>query len=296
MNALSILGVVAFLILGPVLGCLIQGADRIVTARMQGRKGPSVFQPYYDVRKLLEKDPKSMNPGQTFLVALSLLFAVVAGCAFFAGGSFLLVVFTITLSSLLFILAGYLTPSPYGQIGAQREALQVMCYEPMLILVAVGLFVATGTFEVSGLLGLKVSLVAIEPLIFAGFVFVLTIKLRKSPFDVAMSHHAHQEIVRGATTEMSGGTLALVEITHWYETVLFLGWVGMFFVNADPWTVLLALIAVAAVWFLEIWVDNNFARVKWQVMLRLSWIVALVAGIVNLSLFFFVSSGGILIF
>ena len=34
--------------------------------------------------------------------------------------------------------------------------------------------------------------------------FILTIKLRKSPFDLSMAHHAHQELVRGITTEMSG--------------------------------------------------------------------------------------------
>ena len=63
-------------------------------------------------------------------------------------------------------------------------------------------------------------------LVFLGFLFVLTIKLRKSPFDLSMSHHAHQEIVRGMTTEMSGKTLAKVEVMHWCENVLFMGWVG----------------------------------------------------------------------
>ena len=29
-----------------------------------------------------------------------------------------------------------------------------------------------------------------------------------------MSHHAHQEIVRGMTTEMSGPVLGMVEIMH----------------------------------------------------------------------------------
>ena len=296
MNVWSIIGALAFVIIGPILGCVIQGADRIITARMQGRKGPNILQPYYDVRKLLEKDPRSLNPAQTALIALSLLFAIVAGAVFFAGGSFLLVVFTITLASLLFIIAGYMTPSPYAQIGAQREALQVMCYEPMVLFVAVGIYLATGGFDTSSLLSARLPLIGTEPLIFCGLVFILTIKLRKSPFDIAQSHHAHQEIVRGTITEMSGGTLALVEIMHWYETVLFLGWVGMFCVNSSPLSILVALLVVALVWFAEIWVDNNFARVKWQVMLKSSWGVALVASVVNFSLFYFLSSGGIIIF
>ncbi len=291
---LSILLGVLFVAAGGVVGCLLQGADRIVTARMQGRQGPSVWQPYYDVRKLLAKDPKASSPAMTMLTGLSLVFAVLAGAVFFAGGNFLLVVFTVTLSSLLFIMAAYVNPSPYAQIGGQREIMQVMSYEPMVILVAVGLYLATGSFDTDSVFGQSGALVLREPLIFLGFLFILTIKLRKSPFDLSMAHHAHQELVRGTTTEMSGRTLALVEITHWYENVLFLGWVTMFFVWSNPASVLLALVAVALVWLLEIWIDNNFARVKWQVMLKGAWGVALVAGVVNLALFFFVNNGGLI--
>ena len=291
---LSILLGILFVAAGGVVGCLLQGADRIVTARMQGRQGPSVWQPYYDVRKLLAKDPKASSPAMTMLTGLSLVFAVLAGAVFFAGGNFLLVVFTVTLSSLLFIMAAYVNPSPYAQIGGQREIMQVMSYEPMVILVAVGLYLATGSFDTDSVFGQSGALVLREPLIFLGFLFILTIKLRKSPFDLSMAHHAHQELVRGTTTEMSGRTLALVEITHWYENVLFLGWVTMFFVWSNPASVLLALVAVALVWLLEIWIDNNFARVKWQVMLKGAWGVALVAGVVNLALFFFVNNGGLI--
>lgn len=295
-TVLSVVLAILFVVGGGVAGCLLAGADRIVSARMQGRKGPSVWQPYYDMRKLLEKDPKGSSPATTMLCALALLCAVAAGAVFFAGGNFLLVVFTITLSSLLFILACSVSPSPYAQIGAQREMLQVMAYEPMVLFVAVGVYLATGSFNVSALFGQGAPMALWQPLVFLGFVFVLTIKLRKSPFDLSVAHHAHQELVRGATTEMSGRTLALVEVTHWYENILFLGWVGMFFVNAHPASVLLALVVVAVVWLLEIWIDNNFARVKWQVMLKSAWGVALVASIVNFSLFFFVNSGGVIIF
>ena len=35
------------------------------------------------------------------------------------------------------------------------------------------------------------------------------------------------------------------------------------------------------VYFLEIFIDNNFARVKWQKCLKWAWIVALVCGLAN---------------
>lgn len=50
--------------------------------------------------------------------------------------------------------------------------------------------------------------------------YILTFKLRKSPFDLSMSHHGHQEIVKGITTEYSGRDLAVIEVTHWYETII----------------------------------------------------------------------------
>ena len=98
-----------------------------------------------------------------------------------------------------------------------------------------------------------------------------------------MSHHAHQEIVRGMTTEMSGPVLGMVEIMHWCENVLFLGWIGMFFLWANPVSILVAIVIVLLVYFLEIWIDNNFARVKWQFMFKSAWLVALVAGGVNVA-------------
>jgi formate hydrogenlyase subunit 4 len=100
---------------------------------------------------------------------------------------------------------------------------------------------------------------------------VLGIKLRKSPFDFSTSHHAHQELIKGITTDFSGAQLAFIEVAHWYELVLLLGLVALFF--AQPFWVG-ALIALAA-FGLEILVDNVAARVTWSWMLRVAWIAGL---------------------
>ena len=42
---------VAFILLAPLAGGLIAGIDRRVSARFQGRYGPPVLQPFYDVLK-----------------------------------------------------------------------------------------------------------------------------------------------------------------------------------------------------------------------------------------------------
>jgi ech hydrogenase subunit B len=283
-----VVALVAFTVAGPLVGCLIAGFDRIITARLQGRVGPPLLQPWHDVRKLLAKDNVAVNGFQSFYVAVSLIFAILAGVFFFAGGNFLLVVFTLMLSTLFFIVAAYSTRSPFAEIGAEREIVQVMSYEPMVILMTVAFYLGTkaflgsGTFDVGAVVALDRPLIIALPLVFIGLLFILTIKLRKSPFDLSYSHHAHQELVKGISTEMSGRTLALVEIMHWYEAVLFLGWVGLFLVWSSWIGWLVAVLGVVLVYLLEIFIDNNFARMKWQFMLKASWAVTLVCVVANL--------------
>ena len=287
---IPIIGAVAFLVLAPIVGCLLSGIDRKLSAGLQGRVGPKLLQPYYDVRKLLEKEDVTVNGAQDLYVLLYLVFIILAGIIFFAGGNFLLCVFILTLGSLFLIVAAYASRSPYAELGAQREIVQVMSYEPMVLLVAIGVFMVTGSFNVSDIIAADVPAVRYLPLIFIGFIYVLTIKLRKSPFDISMSHHAHQELVRGITTELSGKTLALVEISHWYENIMFLGWVALFIVwgGLNPVAIAIAVVVCLVVYLLEILIDNNFARVKWQAMFKSSWGVALILGGLNILYLLFI--------
>lgn len=279
----TVIATVLFAVIAPVLGCLLDGVDRKISARMQGRVGPSILQPYYDVRKLLLKERASVNTVEGTYITCALVFALIAGGIFFSGGNLLLCIFIITLSSLFFIMAGYSTRSPYSEIGAHRETLQVMSYEPMVMIMAVAFYQATGSFDVASLIGVSSPIIWKTLAAWAGLLVILTIKLRKSPFDLSSSHHAHQEIVQGITTEMSGPTLAKVEIMHWCENVLFMGWVAMFFVFCAGWSIVLAVFVALAVYFLEILIDNNFARVKWQSMLKVAWLSALVLGGANIA-------------
>ncbi len=277
-----VIATIAFAIVAPILGCLLSGVDRKISARMQGRVGPPILQPYYDVRKLLEKEKVSVNSSEGVYITCALIFVFIAGGIFFSGGNLLLSIFIITLSAMLFVVAAYSSRSPYAEIGANREIIQVLAYEPMMLLLAVGVYMVIGSFDVGALLGLDIPIIAATWPIFLGFLYVLTIKLRKSPFDLSYSHHAHQELVKGITTEMSGSTLAKVEIMHWCENILFLGWVGMFFVWGNPVSIVIAVVIALAIYFLEILIDNNFARVKWQVMLKSAWLIALVFGGINI--------------
>ena len=280
--------VIAYLVCAPLVGGFLAGLDRKISARMQGRVGPPVLQPFYDVLKLTEKEPITVNRVQDFYVMCFFIFVLVTGGLFFAGENLLLVMFTLTLASVFLIVAAFSSTSPYAEVGAERELLQMLAYEPMVLITCVGFYMFTGSFQV-GQIMLSTSMPFPYLIgLFIGFVYILTIKFRKSPFDLSMSHHAHQELVAGLKTEFSGKTLALLEAAHWYENVFLLGMVFLFFVNGQWWGYVIGGVVVLLTYFLEILIDNSFARMKWQVALNSAWIVALVLGTVNLFMLLFV--------
>lgn len=282
-TALAVILVIGYLILAPILGCLLAGIDRKISAKNARPAGPSILQPYYDVRKFLEKDQITPNRVQDFYVMCFLLFIVITGCIFFSGGDLLLVIFALTLANVFLIVAAFSSNSPYAQIGAERELYQMMAYEPMVLLTAIGFYVCCGSFKVSDILVSSEMPFIYLIGIFIGFLFILTIKFRKSPFDLSMSHHAHQDLVRGLTTEFSGRSLAAVEISHWYENIMLLGFIFLFFCNGTALGYVLGIIVCLVAYFLEIIIDNCFARMKWQVALKSSWVVAIVLGVINVA-------------
>jgi ech hydrogenase subunit B len=280
---ISVVNGIIFLLLAPVVGGLIAGIDRKVTARMQGRMGPPLLQPFYDVGKLFEKESVVVTASQNFYVLSYLVFIMVSGALFFAGWDLLLVIFAFTLAHIFLVLGGYASNSPYSFIGAERELIQIIAFEPMIILTAVGMFLVTSSFNVSDISASALPIILFLPGIFIGFLMLITIKLRKSPFDLSTSHHAHQELVKGIMTEFAGSTLGRIEIAHWYETVFLLGVVYLFF-GFNP---LIAILAIIIVYFLEILVDNTFSRLKWQSTLKAAWLVAGILGLVNLAVLYY---------
>ncbi|RDU22961.1 respiratory chain complex I subunit 1 family protein [Anaerosacchariphilus polymeriproducens] len=271
-----------FIIAAPFVGGLLSGIDRKITARMQGRRGPSIFQSFYDVRKLLSKQVLIVNSLQHMLVWGFLIFVVFTGVLFFAGEDILLVIFSLTTAVMFMVMASYSVNSPFSAMGSQRELIQMMSYEPMLLISAVGFYMATGTFNIKGIMQANIPAIVYLPGVFAGFLYILTVKLGKSPFDLSNSHHAHQEMVKGITTEMSGSVFALIEIAHWYENVFLLGIVGLFIVSNQWWSWIIAGIVILITFFLEILIDNTSARVKWDVMLKTVWAITLVVGGINI--------------
>ena len=280
----DILTIILVLIGAPIIGCIASGIDRKITARLQGRVGPPLLQPYYDVKKLLSKDNMVVNSSQNFYVIVYLVFIILSLFMLVFKQDFLMIIFVYTVASVALIVGGMSTGSPYARVGSSREIMAILSYEPVLILYALAIYLLTGTFKLSALLDAQSPLLMYTPLIFIAMIVVLNIKLKKSPFDYSTSHHGHQELVKGMTTEYGGPGFATIEIAHFYEYVFLTGLIFLFWASNPIIGVLLGIIA----YLLIIVIDNITARVYWQWMLKLSWTVLLIISIVNIA-FLYVS-------
>lgn len=266
------------LAIAPFLGGLIAGVDRKITARMQSRFGPPVLQPFYDVFKLLGKTPSSVNAWLILCSYLNVMASALAVFLFFYQADLLLIFFVMTIGAVFQVMGAMSVNSPFSQVGAQRELLQMLAYEPLLIIVFIGIALKTNSFSIASVYAQETPLLYSMPLLFLLLGVALTIKLRKSPFDISSSHHGHQEVVRGLVTEYTGPQLAMLEIAHWLDVVLILCLCSLFW--ATSWTGMIILLLVT--YFLELLIDNITARLTWKWMLERVLAPGLILAIINL--------------
>lgn len=274
----DLITVIIAIIVAPIVGGLLSGLDRIISARMQNRYGPPLLQPFYDFFKLLGKEKITVNQTQMVYAMGYLFFAVASLVMLVLKQDLLMLMFILAFSNISLIMGAMSVRSPYSKIGAQREIMQMMAYEPVLLLMVVGIYLITKSFMIDGILNLSTPLLYHLPLVFLAFLYVLTIKLRKSPFDFSTSHHGHQELIKGLTTEFSGPQLAIIELTHWYDLVILLGLISLFFAKPLWVGILIAL----GSYFLELVIDNISARVTWKWMLKATWLIGIGAAATNI--------------
>ncbi len=280
MTMVNWIAVAAYILLAPIIGGLLDGIDRKISARMQRRVGPPLLQPFYDVIKLFSKQVIIVSRSQMFFLLSYMILIIVTGVMFFAGTDILMCFFVMSTGATFLYFAAMVTSTPYSTMGANRELMQMLAYEPAVLLSCVGFYLAEGTFDVNQIASSRFSSIIYLPGFFIAFVFILTIKMRKSPFDLSTSHHMHQELVKGVTTEMGARNLAIFQVTEWYENIFLLGVVGLYIINATWWSIFIAIAVVLVVYFIEILIDNSSARVKTDTMIRLSWgVTALSAGV-----------------
>lgn len=270
--------IVLALVYAPIIGLFLMGLERKLSARVQGRIGPPVFQPFYDLMKLFSKEALVLNRVQVLYAYLHLAFMMVTVVLLVLGQDLLLVLFAHAFSTICLILGGMSVRSPFSRIGSHRKIMQMVAYEPIFILMVIGIYLNQGSFMARDVLLLGKPMLLTLPLIFVAFLMAAMIKLDKSPFDVATSHHAHQEIVKGITIEYSGPFLGVIELTFAYEVFVVFG-VLMAFWSTNLWIGFgLALAGYGAM----ILADNLTARLTTNWMVRYMWSVPLVLALSNL--------------
>ena len=168
--------VIAYLLFAPLLGGLLDGADRIIS------KGPSILQPFYDLGKLFSKEMIAVNNVQFLLNLSYLVILMIAGALLFSGADLLMTLFILSTADMFLIMAASSDSSPYANMGASREMLQMMAYEPLTLLIAVGFYLAEGSFQVSDIIDAPVSAIVWMPGLFVGFMYTAE-KITVRPFD-----------------------------------------------------------------------------------------------------------------
>jgi NADH-quinone oxidoreductase subunit H len=215
---------------GTLLGWFYMWFIRKLTARLQGRKGPYFFQPFYDFVKLLGKEtivPAGINRALFYglpivsvgsaLLALALVPVPGNPMSTFPG-DLIVFIYLLEVPDLCEMLAGFATRSPYGQVGATREAMMSIVYNLPFLAAVIALAVQAGSFSLSALATTPLgwgSLVAA-----LAFFLALPAKLKCNPFSIP---NAEQELVAGAHTEFNGLPLALFELSHTLELVALIG-------------------------------------------------------------------------
>ena len=236
------------IIMVPALSPLCAGIIKKIKARLQGREGAGIFQPYKDIGKLLYKDEViSRDASWIFRSAPFIIFAatlvVGAGIPLFASflknsltGDLLVIIYTLSIGTFFLALAGMDTGSAFGGFGASREMTVAALAEGGLIFSLLTVALVSGTtnlFSISGT-GMAVLGRSFLPriLAFGGFFIVLLAETGRFPFDNPATHLELTMIHEAMILEYSGKRLALMEWASANKLFIFAAMaVNLFF----PW-------------------------------------------------------------
>jgi ech hydrogenase subunit B len=288
---LFILFSLVLFVLAPFLGMFTMGLIRRMSARMQNRVGPPLMQPYYDVRKLLMKEETATNPMIGAWAFAFFLFNALGVIILVTLGDLLIVLVLLGFAQLALSLGGFASSSPYGHMGANRNLLQVLSVEPLLLMIPIAALLLNQNFLVKDL-AVNSNMILYFPVGAAVVVFALVVWMQKGPFDLST---AHQEILYGNLAEFSGKNLALVELGHWFENFAFLALFSLFF-NLTPLfnglfgnlvlAVILDLVIKMLIAFIAVlvvtWIDNATTRVHWYMLPKFSFYVMWPLMVVNI--------------
>jgi formate hydrogenlyase subunit 4 len=225
---------------GVLLAPGIVGLIQHSKARLQGRRGPSVGQPYRELRRLWGKSGVAPEP-HTFIYALAP--AVVAACTLLAlvllpvaehapnwglGHDALVLVGLLALARFAVTLAAWDTAGAFGLMGAARDLLFSVFVEALLLLVLVLLALPLHSTDL-----LSMSHAATLPWVWSSpahwaagvaFCLVAVAETGRQPVDNPDTHLELTMVHEGPLLEYAGRELAYLQwaaaARHWIVLVL----------------------------------------------------------------------------
>jgi formate hydrogenlyase subunit 4 len=220
------------------LAPLLKAAIKKMKARLQNRQGPPLGQVYYDLAKLLRKEPvRSETASWVYVAGPRVYFAAAvaattlvpvlfAAAPLESAGGILLLVGTLALGRFALATAALDTGSPFGGMGASRDMTIAALAEPALML---GLFtaaLAAGSMNLGGLVrGVLHHGSSFHPsdlLAFAGLFIIVIAETGRIPVDNPATHLELTMIHEAMVLEYAGPDLALVEWASALKELLYL--------------------------------------------------------------------------
>lgn len=248
------------------LAPLVAGVTKAVRARLEGRAGGRLGQPWRDLRKLLGKQPISpTDAGIAFiaappvLVATSLIVAAIAPFITTAGpagsADLIIVVGVLLLGTVALALAGLDTGTAFGGMGSSREMTIAALVEPTLLLSVFALSARVGSTSLAAIVtaGATDPAAVFTPaslLAFAALAIATLAETARIPVDNPSTHLELTMVHEAMILEYSGRDLALVEWASAMRLTILLGLITNLFA---PWgiatTAAAAWLAVGAAAF-----------------------------------------------
>ncbi len=240
---------------------LLSGIIKKIKALFQLRKGPGVFQPYYDIAKLLRKDSVvSQNVSWIFYAAPVISFAAVlmAGLLipifitempFGFAGDLIAVVYLFALARFFIALAALDAGSPFGGMGASREMFIAALVEPALMLSIFAVALNVGSTNLSHISQTvsAMGIDAVSPYQILAFVALFIIAIAETgriPVDNPATHLELTMIHEAMILEYSGKQLAIVELGAMIKQLLVFSLLANIFF---PWGIASGVSAVPVI-------------------------------------------------
>jgi formate hydrogenlyase subunit 4 len=227
------------------LPLLMIGILRSIKAKLQNRCGPPITQPFWDVIKLFRKSETiSTTTSRAFqsstLVNLGVMVTVALmtpwlGVPSPIAGDLFLVVYTLALGKFCMSLSALDSGSPFGALGASREAALSIQTEPAMIIGLAALAVQSHSSTFSAMLGVHgPHLPILAILVTVAFWMSATAELARMPIDDPTTHLELTMIHEAQILENSGRNLALVEFVAALKLAVLLGLVSQLILLIIP--------------------------------------------------------------